>query len=278
MRLPMPARLPFHLSALPVMSPRSIPCPTPWVAQLRPCASPRLRLFCLPYAGGSASIYRSWRSELPADVELCPVQLPGREGRFAEPALDDPEALLTALHAAITPWLDRPFVLMGYSMGALIAHALACRLQASGGPAPERLVVAACSSPDHPAQVDPDRMRDAEFLAHIRGLGGTQAAVFEHAELMEMLLPMLKVDFRLVWRLREAARFRPESRLRCPITALAAQDDPHATPPQVARWGDFTQGGLHCTSIPGGHFALWQQPRLLMDATLGGLPPDRRAP
>lgn len=259
------------------MSPRSIPF-TPWLHQPRLCPSPRLRLFCLPYAGGAASIYRTWRTRLPADVELCPVQLPGREGRFAESALDDPEALLTELHAAIAPWLDRPFVLMGYSMGALIAHALACRMQASGGPAPERLVVAACSSPDHPAQVDPDRMNDAEFIAHVGSLGGTPAAVFEHAELMEMLLPMLRADFRLVRRLREAALLRLESRLRCPITALAAQDDPHATPLQVARWGDFTQGGLHCTSIPGGHFSLWQQPHLLVDAALGCLPPDRHVP
>ncbi|NZD57198.1 thioesterase [Sphaerotilus montanus] len=249
---------------------RSIPFLTPWLHQPRLCESPRLRLFCLPYAGGSASIYRTWRAGLPADVELCPIQLPGREGRFAEPSMDDPDVLLTELHTAIRPWLDCPFVLMGYSMGGLIAHALACRLQSSGGPTPERLVVAACGSPDHPARIDPDRMDHAEFTAYVRSLGGTPDAVFEHAELLDMLLPMLRADFRLVRRLREAATAWPGwPRLRCPITALAAQDDEHATPQQVARWADFTQGLLHCTSIPGGHFSLWQQPQLLMDAALG---------
>ena len=259
------------------MSPRPIPFLTPWLYQPRLVAAPRLRLFCLPYAGGSASIYRAWRTALPADIELCPVQLPGRENRFAESALDNPEALVGQLHAALLPWMEQPFVLLGYSMGGLIAHALALRLQVSGGPMPERLVVAACGSPDHPARVDPDRMSDAEFTAYVRRLGGTSDAVFEHAELLEMLLPMLKADFRLVRRLRDAALQRSNPpRLHCPITALAAQDDEHATPQQVARWAEFTQGGMQCTSIPGGHFSLWQQPKLLMDAALGCRPLDRR--
>ncbi len=241
-----------------------------WLWMPRLSLSPRLRLFCLPYAGGSASIYRGWFDMVPADIDLCPIQLPGREARFAESLIDDPQTLLDELHQAVQPWLDRPFVLLGYSMGGLIAHALARRLQTSGGPTPQRLVVAACSSPDHSTGVDPDQMSDAEFAAYVRTLGGTPEAVFEHAELLELLLPLLKADFRLVRRLRAAAQIPSDTvrRLDCPITALAAHGDAHATPQQVARWADFTQGGAHVTSIPGEHFALWQQPRLLMDAAL----------
>jgi surfactin synthase thioesterase subunit len=264
---------PSHRPAATSMTPVSR-----WLWQPRLSASPRLRLFCLPYAGGSASIYRDWFARVPADIDLCPIQLPGREGRFAEALIDDPQTLLDELHKAVQPWLDRPFVLLGYSMGALIAHALAQRLQATGGPPPQRLVVAACSSPDHAIKVDPDRMSDAEFAAYVRALGGTPEAVFEHAELLGLLLPLLKADFRLVRRLREAARTAPDAlRLDCPITALAAHQDEHATPQQVARWADFTRGALNVTSIPGGHFALWQQARLLIDAALGPCLPAQSA-
>ena len=112
-------------------------------------------------------------------------------------------------------------------------------------------------------------MTDAGFTAHVRALGGTPEAVFEHPELLELLLPLLKADFRLVRRLREATASASEAPpLGCPITALAAEQDPHALPPQVARWAAYTRGGTQVTSIPGDHFALWQQPRLLVDAAL----------
>lgn len=137
-----------------------------WKPRLSP--SPRLHLFCLPYAGGAGSLFRDWFDLVPADIDLCPIQLPGREARFTEPAIDDPRALMVALHQAIRPWLDRPFVLFGYSMGALVAHALAQHLQDTGGPLPERLVLAACSSPDHPSSVDPDILSDAGFTHHVR--------------------------------------------------------------------------------------------------------------
>ena len=246
-----------------------------WTPRLSP--APRLRLFCLPFAGGAASIYRSWFDKVPADVDLCPIQLPGREGRFTETLVDDPAILLDGLHQAVQPLLDRPFVLFGYSMGALLAHALACRLQAAGEPGPQRLVVAACSSPEHPVGVDPDRMTDAEFTAHVRTLGGTPEAVFEHQELLDLLLPLLKADFRLVRRLREVTPSASEAaRLDCPITALAAEQDAHALPPQVAPWAAYTRGETHVASIPGDHFALWQQPRLLVDAAL--VPPGLASP
>ena len=47
-------------------------------------ANPKIRLFCFPYGGGGASIYREWQKNLPDSIEVCPIQLPGREDRMNE--------------------------------------------------------------------------------------------------------------------------------------------------------------------------------------------------
>jgi medium-chain acyl-[acyl-carrier-protein] hydrolase len=98
-----------------------------WITSPRQSGAERLRLFCLPYAGGGAILYHAWAAALP-NVEVCPIQLPGRESRIREPALTRMSLLTDALTVAMRPYLSRPFAFFGHSMGALISFELARRL------------------------------------------------------------------------------------------------------------------------------------------------------
>src|SRR5687767_2786944 len=104
---------------------------TPWFSCARPDAHAKVRLFCFPYAGGGASIYRGWENYLPPGVEVWPVQPPGRGSRFKEPAIPSMDDLVAAVAAAMEPFLDRPIALFGHSVGAMasfeLAHLLASR-------------------------------------------------------------------------------------------------------------------------------------------------------
>src|SRR5436305_4752920 len=104
---------------------RSDPC-FPFV---RPNPAARLRLFCLPFAGGGASVFREWADGLPLDVDVWPAQLPGRETRYRHPAYVRMDRLVANLAAAVRPHLDRPFALFGHSMGSLVALELARELR-----------------------------------------------------------------------------------------------------------------------------------------------------
>src|SRR5262245_5024504 len=115
----------------PSYSDRSMPR-SPWVRSFSPRPDPRLRLWCLPHAGGSASMFRDWPGGLPGAVEVGASQLPGREDRIAEPAVDDAAELADQLWQHVGPHLDRPYALFGHSMGALIAFELARRARAAG--------------------------------------------------------------------------------------------------------------------------------------------------
>src|SRR6266478_3349410 len=80
-----------------------------------------LRIFCLPHAGGGASRYRRWRATLGYPIEVCPVLLPGREGREVNAPLSSLKELTVRLCDYLMPWLTVPFAFAGLSMGALVA-------------------------------------------------------------------------------------------------------------------------------------------------------------
>src|SRR5258706_15017089 len=83
-----------------------------------------LRLFFFPYAGGAASAYRLWSGAFSPEVEICPVQLPGRGGRFRETPFRRAPELVSAAADGLRPLMDRPFALCGHSMGEVDTFAL----------------------------------------------------------------------------------------------------------------------------------------------------------
>src|SRR5262245_51196446 len=118
-----------------------------WVPSLRSGREAAVRLFCFPYAGGAASAFRGWARSLPGSVDVCPVQLPGRESRFREPAFTRLGPLVEMLAESLRPCLDRPFAFFGHSMGAIVAFELSRRLQREHGRQPLRLFVSGCGAP-----------------------------------------------------------------------------------------------------------------------------------
>jgi len=61
----------------------------PWIIYPKPNPQASLRLFCFPYAGAGASIFRTWHSFMTPEIEVCSLQLPGRETRIKEPLFTD---------------------------------------------------------------------------------------------------------------------------------------------------------------------------------------------
>src|SRR5450631_3469513 len=119
-----------------------------WLPSLRTRSRGRLRLFCFPYAGGGASLFHAWSEHLPPEIEVCPIQLPGREARLSEQAFSQVDTLLAALVPILLPYLDKPYAFFGHSMGALISFELARMLQRDAlARPPLRLIVSGRRAP-----------------------------------------------------------------------------------------------------------------------------------
>src|SRR5260370_31479123 len=118
-----------------------------WMLRQKPLRRAAIWLFCFAYAGGGASTFNAWQSQLPADVEVCAVQLPGRESRLTEEPFTQLAPMLEALSEAFEPYCEIPFAFFGHCMGALIAFELARRLNGRQEVLLQNLFVAACRAP-----------------------------------------------------------------------------------------------------------------------------------
>jgi surfactin synthase thioesterase subunit len=88
-----------------------------WLPFKRPSEQADLRIFAFPYAGGGASSLCKLSQQMPASIDLCPVQLPGREGRLAEPPVTE-LTVLGEMLSTLGEFLHRPYACLG-SMGAI---------------------------------------------------------------------------------------------------------------------------------------------------------------
>ncbi len=227
---------------------------SPWIIHTK--ERPRLRLFCFPFAGGGASAFRSWSGQLPASLEVCPIHLPGREGRWKEEPIAYLETLTPQLVSAILPALNVPFVFFGHSMGALISWNVTCFLRKSGYPLPKQLFVAAHRAPYLPNMREIKyALPDDELLAILERFGGTPRLVLEHTELMQLLLPIIRADFCLC----ETYHYTPEPPLDIPITALGGEHDDLVSREELLGWQAHTSSSYALQMFSGAHFFIQTQ-------------------
>lgn len=222
-----------------------------WLRRVDPNPQARLCCFCLPYAGGNARLFQSWSQHLPASVEVCALELPGHGVRLTEPPLSNMNEMLDAIAHVIQPLCDRPFVLFGHSMGALISFELARYCRRHGLPMPAHLYVSGHRAPQLPDPEPPvHTLPDAAFREKLTRLQGTAPEVLANDEFMALLLPVLRADFALC----ENYAYNAEPPLPCPITAFGGSRDPSTQRGRLRAWRSQTQAKFTPHVLPGHHF------------------------
>ena len=233
-----------------------------WIRCLSPRPEARLRLFCFSHAGGGAASFRTWGQALPAEIEVCAVQLPGRENRIREPAFDNLGALLPPLLKSLHPYLDKPFAFLGHSMGTILCYEVALHLQRTAQPAPFHVFVSGRQAPHIQSQrTSISLLSDVLFLDELqRRYKGIPAVVLEDAELRSLMLPFLRADFTLV------EKYQPVDvvPLHCPLSAFGGSEDDSVRREDLEAWRMYTLRDFTLQMFPGDHFYLHQNPAPLL--------------
>jgi pyochelin biosynthesis protein PchC len=243
-----------------------------WLQRYHPCASAHLRLVCFPHAGGSAVFYRGWAAHLTPSIEVIAVQYPGRMNRLHEPLVDDIDAMADRLAGVLASGVARPFAFFGHSMGAMIAFETARRLARDHQLRPVRLFVSARKGPARHKPGERHLADDETLIGYLHKLGGCDTEVFRQPQLLPLLLPMIRSDFKL----GETWAPRPDARVECPITVFIGDEDPEVTIEEAASWEHATDQ-FEMRVFHGHHFYLLDRQAELLDGVRRrcGVEPDR---
>lgn len=226
----------------------------------------RLRLFCFPYAGGGSARYYTWQNRLPAAVQVCPVQLPGRESRRREPSITRMDELVEVLATGLAGHMNSPFAFFGHSMGGLIAFALTCHLRRLHQPLPAHLFISSTPSPQLPDLAPP--MHELPEPALIRELarryGGIPAPILADREMLAIYLTITRADLALM----ESFHWSGEEPLLTPLTIYGGEQDRFIAVEVLESWRPLTAAPFQLRLFPGDHFYLQSNPQTLLN-TLG---------
>jgi len=226
----------------------------------QPNPAARIRLFCFPYAGGGNATYRDWPKRLPADIEVAAVQLPGREWRIQEDPINDLKVMASDALEGIRPYLDKPFALLGTSMGGTLIFELARQLRAADLPAPACLLPFAVGAPHTPETKLFHNLPDGELVAEIRDFGVMADAIANNSEVLDIMLPILRADCTA----HETYECGPQPPFDFPIWVYGGLGDDTVERERLDAWEIHTNGECRVHMIMGGHLFVDDMPEQLM--------------
>lgn len=238
-----------------------------WIRRFHRSEDSSIVLVCFPHAGGSASNYFAMSQALAPSIEVLAVQYPGRQDRRREPFIDNIPTLADEIFEALAPLSAYPFAFFGHSMGAVLSFEVARRFEQRTKTGPRWLFVSGRRAPSRYRISDVHLRDDAGLLAELRAAGGTQGRVLDDPEMLAMILPAIRNDYKAI----EKYVYVEGPLLTCPVTVLVGDRDSQTSVDDAAAWKEHSTGDFDIHVFPGGHFYLEAFQAEVNDAILAAL-------
>ncbi|MFF5209063.1 thioesterase II family protein [Streptosporangium sp. NPDC000396] len=237
--------------------------PGPWIRRFTVGDAACVRLVCFPHAGGAANYFHGLSALMPPTVEILAVQYPGRQDRLAERPIEAVPELAARITERLASWADRPLVLFGHSMGAVVAFEVARRLERE----PAGLIVSGHRAPSVPMRTSPSHHDDDMLISVLEELDGTDARLLADPEMRKIILSALRADYRAI----ETYAYVPGPPVSFPLSVMVGDTDPDVTLADARAWGEHSSARCGVRVFRGGHFYLRSWPAEVVESVVADL-------
>lgn len=211
-----------------------------------------MRLFCLPYAGGSETIYYKWKNYLQPFIEVVPIELKGRGKRFSEFFYESLEEAVEDIFENIKDKIvDNDYAIYGHSMGSLLAYELYYKICNENAKMPKHMFFSGYKAPSIKREKENTyTLPDYDFMKKVMGLGGAPDELMNNQELLQIFLPIIRSDFKILETYNYKER---KEKIHCDVSILNGKQD-SINLKEILAWKDHVCGDFKIHNFEGNHF------------------------
>ncbi|WP_289391597.1 thioesterase domain-containing protein [uncultured Phocaeicola sp.] len=215
----------------------------------------KIKLFCLPYAGGSSTMFMKWKTKLSSRIELTPIELSGRGSRINEECFNNFDCMMDDIVDNVVRKLDQgtQFSLLGHSMGCLLAFELYYRLKDLGYSATHVFLLGNHAPHEMNNEKKIDLFSEEALLNKLTVYGEEICMIMEDEEIKAFFLPIIRSDFEVL----QSYKYRKyRKKIECECTIINGNKDLSIADYNLDDWRDYISSSCCCyfETIPGGHF------------------------
>lgn len=230
-----------------------------------PCTGD-IHLVLCPFAGGSASAFRSWRDLEPASLHVWLAVYPGRDQRMNETcaaSIDElADQVLTAINAH--QLACHRLIVAGHSMGAQVAYETCVRLEQQGS-TPLGLVLSGCHAPHSRGRRLISHLEDRAFVEQLFAIGGGTEELLNRPSLWPVFMPLLRADFKATESYWHPQKLVADRRLQTPVLLIYGNADQEAWRSEVDAWKSWLSDSKGPVATAGDHFYATRRPRAFLE-------------
>jgi external thioesterase TEII len=222
-----------------------------------------MKAILLHHAGGDKYTYRNMQQNLLPEIESIAFELPGRSDRITESFVDNLEEAVDDIYNQLIKQLPDDYIIIGNSMGSIIAFLLTHKLKQDNKNLPKHLFLASRLSPDaYKNEPNIKGISSDDFWKVVQQYDGVPEQLLAHKELKEFYEPILRSDFELLQQYNES--FEHIESIDVPSSVLFGdQDIRNVSMERMQGWRKFFTNEIEIKSFEGGHFFMYENKRVV---------------